>query len=370
MTNLLGPERSLKIGAFLAIYLIWGSTYLAIRLLAETLPGLTMMGMRFFVAGAALYLWARWRGAARPTRRNWSAGAVTGGLMLCGGTGFVIVAMRQLDSGMVALLVGMVPLWIAFLMWLWPGIRQAGGQAPSWATVGALLVGFVGVAILAAPGNVLGSSSIHLQSVLVTMAACVLWGLGSIYSRNAELPSSPHLVSALQMLSGGAMIVTWGLLDGEWASFEPQAVSSTSVLAFFYLVVFGSIVAFSAYSWLIRNTEPTLVATYAYVNPVVAIFLGWWIADEPLSARTLLAAALILGSVVLVTTENARRKRRTAKNGNGEIDGTIHRKDAPRGTAAVMHEAASQEPLRDPALRQGDAASYDAVADRSLEKCA
>ena len=293
------------IGAFLSIYLIWGSTYLAIRLLADTLPGLTMMGLRFLVAGAVLFLWARWRGAAKPEWQHWKAGIVTGGLMLCGGTGGVVVAIRYLDSGLVALLVGMVPLWIAFMMWFWPG-----GRAPSPATFGALFVGFIGVAILAAPASALGGTAIHLPAVVATMLACISWGLGSLCSRDARLPSSPHLVSALQMLCGGTMIIIWGGFAGEWQRFDAQVVSWTSILAFLYLVVFGSLVAFSAYSWLIRTSEPTLVATYAYVNPVVAIFLGWWIADEPLSARMLVAAALILGSVVLVTTESGRRKRR------------------------------------------------------------
>lgn len=350
MTDFGWPERSLKISAFLAIYLIWGSTYLAIRLLAETLPGLTMMGLRFFVAGIILYLWARWRGAARPTWRHWRAGAITGGLMLCGGTGGVVVAIRHLDSGLVALLVGMVPLWIALLMWVWPGR----GQAPSLATVGALVVGFVGVAILAAPSDVLGGSAIHVPSVFVTMAGCIFWGLGSLHSRDAELPSSPRLVSSLQMLTGGALIVVWGLIDGEWGRFDLQAASWTSVLAFFYLVTFGSLVAFSAYSWLIRNTEPTLVATYAYVNPVVAIVLGWWIAGERIDGRTVAAATLIVGSVILVTTLNARRKRR----GPTPRDAAGPRADAPPTTSVGA------------SLRPASVAVYDAGAQRPLGKCA
>jgi drug/metabolite transporter (DMT)-like permease len=335
-------ERSLLIAAFAAIYVIWGSTYLAIRLLAETLPGLSGMAVRFLVAGALLYAWARWRGAAKPTRAHWRAGTLTGGLMLCGGGGGVVVAIRHLDSGLVALLVGMVPLWIAFLLWFWPG-----GRRPSLPVVAALLIGFGGVAILAAPGDVLGGEPIHLPSVLVMMLACLSWGVGSLVSRGVELPRSPHLVSALQMLTGGAFLLTWGLLDGEWEGFDPQGVSATSVLALLYLIFLGSIVAFSAYSWLIRTAEPTQVATYAYVNPVVAVFLGWLIADEPVGGRTLVAAALILGSVALVTRATARRGREEPRA-------------AGEGPAGAGRETAAA----------GRPQGYDPGIDKPLERCA
>ncbi len=299
-------ERTVRLAAFAAIYLIWGSTYLGIRLLAETLPGLSMVGVRFFVAGLLLYLFARWRGAPAPAGREWRSAIVTGVLMLAGGTGGVVLAIRNLDSGLVALLVGMLPLWIAFLMWFWPASRQTGSGAPSLRVVASLLIGFFGVAILAAPSDILGGEPIHLPAVLVTVFACLSWAVGSLYSRTATLPRSPHLVSGIQMLAGGVAMLAWGLLDGEWRSFDLQAVSLTSALALLYLIVFGSLIAFSAYSWLIRTTEPTLVITYAYVNPVVAIFLGWLIADEAVSARILIAAVLIIGSVILVTRANAR----------------------------------------------------------------
>ncbi len=303
MFNLRFSERSVILGAFAAIYLIWGSTYLAIRLLAETLPGLSAVGLRYIIAGGILYAWAIWRKTPQPTRIQWRSGWIAGVLLLFGGNGGVVIAIRYLDSGLVAVLVAMVPLWIAFLMWFWPG-----GQAPSWKVVGALGVGLLGVVILAAPVNLLGSAPIYLPALLVVMLACLSWAVGSVYSRTAELPSSAQMVSALQMLGGGVMLIIAGAIDGEWSRFELQAVSWTSFLAFLYLIVFGSVVAFTAFSWLIRTVEPTLVATYAYVNPVVAVFLGWLIVDEPIGPRTLVAAGLIVGSVILVTTENARRK--------------------------------------------------------------
>ncbi len=356
MTDSRLSERSLTVAAFAAIYVVWGSTYLAIRLLAETLPGLSMMAVRFLVAGALLYAWARWRGAASPTPAQWRAGALTGVLMLCGGGGGVVMAIRHLDSGLVALLVGMVPLWIAFLMWFWPGRRSGGGRAPSLPVVAALLIGFCGVAILAAPGDVLGGAPIHLPSVLVTMLACLSWGVGSLTSRNVELPRSPHLVSALQMLAGGSALLLWGLVDGEWRGFDPQGVSLTSVLALLYLIFFGSILAFSAYSWLIRTAEPTQVATYAYVNPVVAMFLGWLIAGEPIGGRSLAAAALILGSVVLVTRANARRKGKTEAVEEDAAGESTPAPESPGGRDG--------SPPRPPGGR------YDATTEKPLERCA
>ncbi len=291
-------ERTVRIGAFAAIYLIWGSTYLGMRMLAETNLGLSLLGIRFMVAGLVLFLWARLRGAPWPEPRQWRAGILSGWLLLGGGGGGVMVALATLESGLVALLVGTVPLWIAVLLWLWPGR----GARPSLKIFLALLIGFGGVAILAAPGDVLGGEPVHLPAVLVTVLACLSWAIGSLYSRTATLPSSPHVVSSVQMLAGGVLLTFWGLAAGDWQRFAPQAITLVSVLALLYLIVFGSLIAFSAYSWLIRTTEPTLVSTYAYVNPVVAVFLGWLIADESVDARILVAAGLIVGSVILVTT--------------------------------------------------------------------
>ncbi len=387
MTDTRLSERSLTLAAFAAIYVIWGSTYLAIRLLAETLPGLSMMAVRFLVAGALLYAWARWRGAVSPTPAQWRAGALTGVLMLCGGGGGVVMAIRHLDSGLVALLVGMVPLWIAFLMWFWPGRRSGGrrsggrrsggrrsggGRAPSLPVVAALLIGFCGVALLAAPGDVLGGAPIHLPSVLVTMLACLSWGVGSLISRRVELPRSPHLVSALQMLTGGFCLFLWGLVDGEWRGFDPQGVSLTSVLALFYLISFGSILAFSAYSWLIRTAEPTQVATYAYVNPVVAMFLGWLIAGEPIGGRSLAAAALILGSVVLVTRANARRNGKTEAVEEDAAGESTPGESTPAPESPGGHDGS---PPRPPRGRDGSPPRlprerYDPATDKSLERCA
>lgn len=303
MTHLRFSEQAMKLAAFAAIYFVWGSTYLAIRLVAETMPAFIMIGMRFFLAGLVLYAWASLRGLPSPRPGQWRAASLSGVILLCGGTGGVVWAVKHLDSGLVALLVGTEPLWLALLMWIWPG-----GRRPSLGTFGALALGFCGAALLAAPSG--SGETVRLAPVLVVLGACIAWGIGALYSRDADLPESPLWVAAIQMLAGGAVMIGFGLAIGEWRSFDPQAVSATSLLAFAYLVVFGSLVAFSAFSWLIRTVEPTLVATHTYVNPVVAVFLGWLIADEPVGPRTIAASALIVGAVVLITTSSLRRAKK------------------------------------------------------------
>ena len=303
MTQLRFSEKAMKIAAFAAIYFVWGSTYIAIRLVAETMPAFIMIGMRFFLAGLVLYAWARLRGLPSPRPGQWRAASLSGVIMLCGGTGGVVWGVQYLDSGLVALLVGTEPLWLALLMWIWPG-----GRRPSLGTFGALALGFCGAALLAAPSG--HGETAGLVPVLVVLAACIAWGVGALYSRDADLPASPVWVAAIQMLAGGVVMIGFGLGVGEWRGFDPQAVSATSLLAFAYLVVFGSLVAFSAFSWLIRTVEPTLVATHTYVNPVVAVFLGWLIADEPVGPRTIAASVLIVGAVVLITTSSLKRAKK------------------------------------------------------------
>lgn len=294
----------MKMAAFAAIYFVWGSTYLAIQLVAETLPAFIMIGMRFFLAGLVLYVFARLRGLPRPTLAHWRSASLSGILLLCLGTGGVVWGVKHLDSGLVALLVSTEPLWLALLIWIWPG-----GRRPTLGTFGALALGFCGAALLAAPA---GDNPVRMAPLLAVLVACVAWAFGSLYSRDADLPASPVLASAIQMLAGGAGLIAFGLAIGEAHRFDPQTVSATSLLAFIYLVVFGSLVAFSAFSWLIRTTDPTLVMTHTYVNPVVAVFLGWLIAGEAVGPRTVVASVLIVGAVILLTTSSLRREREPA----------------------------------------------------------
>ncbi len=290
-----GVRRWQMLAAFAAIYIIWGSTYLAIRFAIETLPAFLMAGARFVIAGTALYAWSRLRGAPRPTVHNWGAGAIVGGLLLLGGNGAVVWAEHRIPSGVAALLAGIVPLWIVLLDWLRPR-----GRRPRSMVFAGLGLGLGGIVILVGPGQ-LGGGHVDPVATLAMVLGTFLWALGSLYSRRAPLPASPLMSTALQMLSGGALLLLAAGLGGEWGQFNPAAVSARSALACSYLVVFGSLVAYSAYSWLLRVAPAARVATYAYVNPVVAVLLGWALAGEPLSARTLLAGTVIVTAVVLIS---------------------------------------------------------------------
>jgi drug/metabolite transporter (DMT)-like permease len=283
--------------AFAAIYLIWGSTYLAIRFAIETLPPFFMAGARFITAGALLYTWAWLRGAPRPTRLHWREAAVVGGLMLLGGNGGVTWAEQRIPSGLAALLVATVPLWVVLL----DGIRP-GGTRPSGRVAAGLGLGLAGVALLIGPGNLSGGQSVDLFGTTVVLFAALAWAAGSLYSRQAHLPAAPLQGVALEMLAGGAWLLLAGGVTGEGARLDLDGASLRSLLALGYLIVFGSIVAFSAYLWLLRVSTPTRASTYAFVNPVIAVFLGWALADESLTAQTLLAAAVIVAAVAIITT--------------------------------------------------------------------
>jgi drug/metabolite transporter (DMT)-like permease len=266
------------IAGFAAVYLIWGSTYLAIRFAIETIPPLLMAGVRFLVAGSVLYVWSRSRGAGAPTAAQWRAALVVGGLLLLGGNGAVVVAEQWVPSGLTALLIGVVPLWMVLVDWVW-GSRTR----PSPRVVLGLIAGFVGLATLVgAPGAGAGGRQELLGGLLVVLGS-LAWAAGSIYSRHAPRPPRPRMWVAMQMLAGGGLLVPAAGLAGEWRDFHPGAVSARSALALLYLVVFGALVAYTAYIWLLSVSTPARVGTYAYVNPVVALLLGWALADEPLS---------------------------------------------------------------------------------------
>lgn len=285
--------------ALAAVYLIWGSTYLAIRFAIETLPPFLMAAARFLFAGALLYGWARWKGAPRPSLVHWRSAALIGMFLLLGGNGGVVWAEQRVESGLAALLIAVEPLWIVLLVWLRPG-----GSRPTVRVVTGLLLGFLGLVLLVSPGSAAGGADLLGAAVIVL--ASLSWAWGSLYGQRARLPESPILTTGMQMLCGGGLLFLTSLIAGEPAGFDPAAVSLRSVLALGYLLVFGSLVAFTAYVWLLRAASPVLVSTYAYVNPVVAVFLGWALAGEPLTAGTLVAAAVILSGVALISSSQAR----------------------------------------------------------------
>lgn len=297
------PEapRARVIAAFAAIYLIWGSTYLAIRVAIETLPPLLMLGARFAVAGLLMLAWARLRGAPAPTARHWRSAALMGLLIPCLGTGAVAWAEQTNPSGTVALLVATVPLWVALIDRLTGGGHRLGGRL--WL---GLAAGFAGVAVLAGP------AAPGLGAVAVTPGALALvvgtlsWASGSVYSKRARLPGSAVLTTGMQLTLGGGMLLALGGLLGEGARVDLGAVSTASLVALAYLLICGTFVTFTAYMWLLRVTSPARVATYAYVNPVIALLLGWGLAGETLSPRVAVAAPLILTAVGLILSSPAR----------------------------------------------------------------
>jgi drug/metabolite transporter (DMT)-like permease len=295
------PSRARLVTAFAAVYLLWGSTFLFIRYAVATIPPFFMAGTRHFVAGALLYPLARWRSGEKPSKTNWYAAILMGGLLLLAGNGAVSWAEQTVPSGVAALLVATVSLWMVIIDWLRPG-----GRRPTAGVFAGLALGFTGMVFLVGPSSLLSSSGVGSRvnpigaGVLLVGALC--WAAGSVFSRQLHLPHNPLLGTAMQSLSGGVLLYIFGFLTGESSRVHWSQISMGSLLSVAYLVVFGSLLGFSAYTWLLRAAPPSRVATYAYINPVVAMFLGWAFAGERVTPRTLIAAAVIITGVVLVIT--------------------------------------------------------------------
>jgi drug/metabolite transporter (DMT)-like permease len=292
--------RGRVLAAFAAIYLIWGSTYLAIHFAIETLPPFLMAGARFLVAGGFLYLVLRLRGTPAPTRDQWRAGAIVGVLLLLGGNGSVVWAQQTVPSGIAALLVAMVPLWMVLIDWLRPA-----GVRPTVSVFAGLVMGSFGMLVLVGPEELIGGGRVDPVGALVLLAGSLAWATGSLYSRSARL-APPFLATAQQMLAGGLALTLAGFLTGEAAGLDVAAVSTRSLLALAYLIGFGALVGYTCYIWLLRVAPPAKVATYAYVNPVVAVVLGWLFAGEALTPRTLAAALIIVTGVAVVVVRRRR----------------------------------------------------------------
>lgn len=297
----------LVLAAFAAVYLIWGSTYLAIRIGVESFPPLMLAGLRHFTVGLLLYPLFRWKTGLKPTRTHWRTAAVTGCLLLFVGNGGVSWAEQTVPSGIAALLVAMVSLWLVIVDWLRPG-----GVRPVPKVLLGIVLGFAGVALLVGPSHFGGSARVDLRGVGVLVIASFAWACGSIYSKHGGMPGSALLAVAMQSLSGGAMLLFVGYLTGEFHRFHFAAISARSSIALAYLIVFGSGIGLSAYIYILQKSTAARVATYAFVNPVVALFLGWLLADEIISLRTVVAAAVILTAVVLVITAPHRAASRAA----------------------------------------------------------
>ena len=283
--------------ALLALYIVWGSTYLAILFAVDTIPPFLQAGLRFLISGLILVIWRRSAGDEMPSLKQWRSLAIIGTLLLLGGNGLVSFAEQRIASGVAALIIGTVPLWLVLIEALRPG-----GVRPSWRAIIGLIVGFGGIYLLIGPSELTGKFQFDILGTLVLLTAALLWSIGSIYSRSAELTKSALMTTGAEMLAGSIPIFIVSILFGEWKSFSFAQVSVQSWLALLYLIAFGSMIGFVAYIWLLQNAPVSLVATYAYVNPLVAVLLGSWLAQESLTGRTLVAAGIIIGSVVFINS--------------------------------------------------------------------
>ena len=300
------PTKLWIILAFAALYLIWGSTYLGIRFAIETIPPFLMAGARFLIAGMIMYAIAWSQGIGQSTWQNWRTSLIIGACLLLGGNGGVTISEKYIDSGLAALIVATVPIYIAVLGW-------ASGMAPKPTPIVwlGLAGGFIGVGILLGPALRLSSNDGRHPAIgmSILLVSSFIWSAGSLYSRTAKHAASPFLTAAQQMLCGGLLLLLAGIVTGEMRSFHPNSTSILSVASFVYLVIIGAVVGYTAYIWLLRHCDPAKVATYAYVNPIVAVLLGAAFAGETLTMRTLIAAAVIIGSVALVITAQQIRAR-------------------------------------------------------------
>ena len=297
------------IGAFTAVYLIWGSTYLAIHFAIQSIPPLSMLGARFGVAGLLLFGVLRIYGIQKPTRSMWKSAFVIGTLTLGVGTGAVAWAEMYVTTGIAALLVTTVPLWMVLLDWKWKN-----GNAPSGAVTIGLVLGAAGIVLLVNPFQFVESVSLMTGvGMIVVLIGAFSWSYGSLLSRDMDLPSNPFMSTAVQMVGGSVALFAVGGIRGEWIDFNIAEVTGDSWLALGYLFFFGSIVAFSSYVWLMKNAPSEKVATYAYVNPVVAVLLGWFLAGEALSGRIIVAMVILVSAVIVISRSG---KRSYKANGN------------------------------------------------------
>jgi drug/metabolite transporter (DMT)-like permease len=318
-------------GSLLIVYVLWGSTYLAIRIAVQTLPPFYSASVRYLLAGGIMValLWIRGITSRIPSKRlepmravHWRSAAIVGGLLLLGGNGFVVQAEQHIDSGIAAVLVAGVPIWMNLFDAI--GTRRR----PSPLVIGGVIAGFVGVGILVAPFG--GSAAVNPLGVGLVVFATISWALGSLYARRAELPRNGLLATGMEMLAGGVLLAIAGTITGELGRTHPATFSTNSLLAVAYLVVFGSIVAFSAYTWLLQHAPISTVATYAYVNPIVAVLLGAFVLSEPITIRTLIASVLIIGAVVAMVSG---RPRVAEEEQGGPETHPEHREDVGRAAA-------------------------------------
>ncbi len=291
------PPRWQTLLAFAIIYLVWGSTFLAIRVGVQEVPPFLLAGMRFFAAGVVLYAWMRAQGTPSPTRREWAAATFLALLIFVGDYGLLFWAEKRVPSGIAAVMMATIPVFMAIAEILF--LRT---QKLTLRLGFALLVGIGGVVVLVSRTASFGDAPIDIAGAVALVVSAISWSLAAILTRKLSLPESKVMSSGAQMLAGGILLTLTAAMLGEFRGFDVRSVSIGAWLALLYLIVAGSIVAFTAYVWLIHHESPTKVGTYAYVNPVVAVLLGYFLGGEALGSRTIVGTLLVLVSVVTITT--------------------------------------------------------------------
>ncbi|MCQ3931859.1 MAG: multidrug transporter [Chloroflexi bacterium] len=314
-TNPLSQATKVKIGvAFLAIYLIWGTTFLGIRIAVETIPAFMMAGLRFFFAGGIMMVILLARGGYFPSLRHWRSAVIVGGLMLVGGIGLVSFAEERISSGLAALVVATIPIWITLFGWL-----GFGGKKPSPQIFTGLGLGFVGIILLFAPS--LDADNDQLAGMGIVFIGAMFFAMGSLYSRRAPLPQDTRMSTASEMLAAGILLLGVSLLLGEPSRLDITSISLRSIVALIYLTIFGSIIGYTAYLWLLKTVEPAKVSTNFYVNPVIAVVMGWLVADENVTLPMIFATIVILAGVAVINTKlpriGQRRRQKIRLNMEG-----------------------------------------------------
>lgn len=307
--------------ALAAVYVAWGATYLAIRVAVRTIPPLMSASVRFLIAGALMYAWAIRRGdrtGDRPTAVHWRSAFVIGTLMLFGGNGVVSLAEQTVPSGITALMIATVPLWLVLMA------RFALGERVTWRESLGIFVGFGGAALLAQPAF---AGRLDLLGLVLLLVASISWAAGSLYTRRAPLPDRPLVGIGMEMIAGGLVLAVVSVAAGELGDLELSSISLESLVGLGYLIVGGSLIGFASYVWLLRVARTSLVATYAYVNPVVAVFLGWLILSERITVQTLIAGGVIIAAVAIIVSAQG------AKASGGEPGATPEPAGGERLTA-------------------------------------
>ncbi len=308
MNNSRLPSSRARVALALGlVYVIWGSTYLAIRVAVSAWPPFFMAAIRFLSSGLALYGFLRWRGTPRPSRVEFRSAAIVGLFLLVGGNGAVVWGERNVPSGLAALLVSVVPLWMAVADWARPG-----GRLPSGRTIVGLALGLVGLVLLLGV-DVAGAGPGLSAGIAALVLASPLWAIGSVYSKRAPLPASPFMATACEMMAGGLGLAVVSVATRETRAFTLASVTPQAWAALVYLILFGSLVGYTAYVYALANASLSVASTYAFVNPVVAVLLGWWVLSEPVGARTLIAGLVVVAAVALITT--APRPRSSSRTG-------------------------------------------------------